>query len=145
MEKHDTFTDGLRKLAALVDANPEVADKYPSYRYLVLVNTRGELVEAVREFGGQWRKESNDSYYGMTRDLGGGVTINVCVPHHAVCERVVTGTRVVTRPAQDAPMIEVEEDVVEWVCPPTVLGDIDDLSHLPLPMGDDGAITKEIA
>lgn len=34
----------------------------------------------------------------------------------ALCTRVQTGTRTVTRPADDAEMIEVEEPVFEWIC-----------------------------
>lgn len=44
-----------------------------------------------------------------------GITVMVTVGT-GLCERVQTGTRKVLKPAPDAPMIEVEEPVMEWRC-----------------------------
>jgi hypothetical protein len=119
------FAAGLRALADLLDAHPEQKQHYDSYRHLICVNTREEMLEATRALGGRWDKdEDRDSdYFGLTRDLGNGVTVYVYAPRRAVCERVRLGTRTVTRPiiTADTPTETVEEELYEWVCPPSLL------------------------
>lgn len=115
------FTKGLRVLADVLDESSS-ARYYDDYRHFIAVWGRDALVETVRRIGGYWTKdEKSDEYFGMTRNLGGGVTIHVYCAREAVCSPVVVGTRKVTRPAENAPMVEVVEDVIEWQCPESLL------------------------
>lgn len=57
------------------------------------------------------RKEGTTLIYGIAF----GVTFRIDAGS-ALCTRVQTGTRTVSRPAEDAEMIEVEEPVFEWIC-----------------------------
>lgn len=44
-----------------------------------------------------------------------GLRVRVMMPY-GVCQRIQTGTKLVERPAPDAPTITVEEPVYEWAC-----------------------------
>lgn len=78
--------------------------------------------DVIRILGGKWEKQPDDLFEFTQRR--GAVKFNVMVHREAVCTRVVTGTRKVTRtvPAPDAPTVEITETVedVEWVCAPVL-------------------------
>ena len=119
------FATGLRALADLLDAAPDWKRDYDDYQHLICVSSRDEMIDAIKALGGKWEKHTAaDGYFGMTRDLGNGVTCQVYAARANVCERRLVGTRTVTRVAPDAPTVEVEEDVYEWVCPPSILAEM---------------------
>lgn len=122
-EPAETFTEGLRRLADLLDATDSTTP-YDNYRHLIVCSTRDELVQTVRRLGGRWDKdEKPDHWFGMTRQLGGRVSIYAYVAREQVCEKRVVGTKTVLVPADDAPMVEVEREIVEWVCPGSLLAE----------------------
>lgn len=72
------------------------------------------------------RKDVLVQYANASRDFG-GVTVQVTILRQEICERVVTGTRKVEVPDPDvvaaAPLVTIDEDIVEWRCPPSFLAD----------------------
>lgn len=122
-----TFTDGLRRLADLLDEH-DATVSWDEYRHLINVNTRDEMMAVVRKIGGLWTKSPGTDYFGMDRDLGGGVRIHVYAPRGAVCERVVVGTEKVLVPDPDAPKVEREREIVEWRCDPILASMAEDES-----------------
>jgi len=89
-----------------------------------------DLADSVRAVGGKFKKAKSDDYYIVRQDFG-AVRFDVFSTHHRVCERVVT-TETVEIPDPDvkitvevsdpdAPTITVEREVVEWVCPDSIL------------------------
>lgn len=83
-------------------------------------NVKERTAAIIRAIGGKWDKKPGDLYAFET--VFAGVRLHITVQRDVVCERVVTGTREVTKtvPAPDAPTIEITETVedVEWVCAP---------------------------
>jgi hypothetical protein len=119
------YTAGLRALADLLDKH-DLVHSSDAHRHLICCWTKQEMADVIRRVGGKWEKDApseTDDYYGLMHDLGGGVTLRVYAPRKQVCERRVVGTRTVLKPAPDAPMVEVEEDIVEWECAPSILAD----------------------
>lgn len=81
-------------------------------------------VQIIRAIGGHWDK-ADKGFFHFTHQVAPGVILEVIVEREAVCRRVVTGTREVTRtiPAIEAqPEREVTETVedVEWECEPVL-------------------------
>ena len=73
---------------------------------------------------GTFEKESDQSYLRALKTFGtgfGAFQIRHLMSHEGVCEKVVVGTRTVTKsvPMDDVEYteIEVEEDIIEWKCP----------------------------
>lgn len=73
---------------------------------------------------GTFEKESDQSYLRALKSFGNGYgkfQIRHLMSHEGVCEKVVVGTRTVTKsvPMDDVEYteIEVEEDIIEWKCP----------------------------
>lgn len=125
--------DGLRLLAAMVEANPALDDEEGYYwclhRILVPVHSR----DAVRAFaraglkvGAKVAKHQENGYAGVGLDFGGGVSLHIYTDRQKICERVVVGTREETKEVPDpdllkqVPKVTVTETVedVEWRCMP---------------------------
>ena len=117
------FAEDLRKLADLLDEHPDLAGKYPYYTLNRSVSGLAEMRTLIREVGGDWRKADDGTHLILRRVISDSIHVDVYSAHERVCERVVVGTRKVQQPAPDAPMIEVEEDIVEWRCPPSLLAE----------------------
>lgn len=63
-------------------------------------------------------REGNElSVYGVMH----GMTYQIRVGE-ALCERVQTGTKIVLRPAEGTPMVEVEEPVYDYRCSDDIMG-----------------------
>lgn len=78
-----------------------------------------------------WEKQSTNDSIQVIRRFGYGVDIRASMNHEdAACERIVVGTKTVKRRSPEAirvavesiPEEEVEEEVVEYKCPPTFFG-----------------------
>lgn len=63
------------------------------------------------------RKEFEGNYAKVIRDFG-ATAIEAWATRDRVCERVVTGTEMVEIADPDAPKLQVEREIVEWVCSP---------------------------
>ena len=124
----DEYTAGLRELADILDAHPDVplpfsgraGEDFPLRIYLFGLS-KEDVVTAVRAFPGPKTKEFSGDYARM------GVTLHglsiVLMPHReTVCTKRVVGTRTVVTPAAPArsatPAHIVKEDIVEWDCHP---------------------------
>jgi hypothetical protein len=133
-ETRAAYIAGLHALADLLDSTPELPlpdDRGVSW-YLFGSSTDGEkkfsddeqkarAADLVRWLPGKQRKWETGDLFRFVGSIG-GIRTEVIVDRAAVCRRVVTGTREVTKavPSPDAPMVEVTETIedVEWVCEP---------------------------
>lgn len=134
-----TFAKGLREFADWIEANKdhvewelECADEDPPFRFNLYATTKEAFGDYVRALG-RGAKEVDDSWFHVVRTFG-PVRLDVFAARATVCERVVTGTREVTKTVRDplaleqVPLIEVTEVVedVEWICEPSILGATDE-------------------
>lgn len=128
------YTASLRAFADLLDANPNLIDtaRMAHDRQLICVSYNEDPRERMAAFiragkaaGFPVRKSYNDTYGNVDIDLG-AFTLHVYADREQVCERIVTGTREVTREVPDPEALKAvptttvteTEDVVEWVCTP---------------------------
>jgi len=124
MTHHNPAAD-LRQLADFLDGNPALAQRahIPTV-YLIAVDATE--FKSNNELLGAFTKSSTDNWLNATKTFG-SISVQSTIRHENICEKVVTGTRKVTQyvpadPDYVAPeyvAVEVEEDVTEWVCPPT--------------------------
>lgn len=115
MNETTSYAKSLRRVADLIEANPELAPGRVTLK--VVTANADDFRAAVRKLGGRREKELANGQLQVERAFG-AVTVRVSVQREAVCRRVKKGTRVVSRPDPDAPRIEMTEDVYEWVCEP---------------------------
>jgi hypothetical protein len=138
---HETTTDpraaytaGLRQLADILDAHPEVPLPYEgrvspisfAFHGYEVEDHAGELAAAARILiPGSRTKNADGNYFRVTGSLH-GLKIECWAMREQVCERVVVGTREVIREVPDpealaaVPTTVVTETVedVEWRCAP---------------------------
>lgn len=83
-----------------------------------------KTITAIRKLlGGKWDKDTSYNQFQLTRDLGDGLILIVGAPRKLVCERRVVGTETVTRQVPvEYEEQQVEEEIVEWDCPKSLLG-----------------------
>lgn len=136
--KNLTVAENARKLAAFLEAHPDLPE--PTHfnvqyraevKWLIwendLARQKRTAESVVRFLPGKADKRENGDWFEYSGEVD-GVKWEVVAAREAVCERVVTGTRTVTRtvpdPAVDVPLVEVTEEVetVEWVCAPLLAG-----------------------
>lgn len=132
------YIAGLRQLADALEQHPELNlpfnGRTPESNIFVTTagggDPRGQVAAWARVLPGRKDKRERGEYL----DLHGafrGLHIKVIANREAVCEKVVIGTETVTEIVPDpvyiasAPMIEreTEREIVEWVCPPSILAD----------------------
>ena len=131
------YTAGLRAVADLIDAHPDLPEPYTSVyssgsvdvqwyleiHGLDLAGQKATAAKIVSDLGGKWDKtEIVDGRldFEQSRD---GIHLRIAVARDAVCERVVIGTHEVTVPATlamparpaTAEHVKTVEDV-QWVC-----------------------------
>lgn len=123
----------IREAIDWLEAHPEVpmpvnlddslyATEYGGFAFHI--DAKATLAAMARALPGKVEKEahSNGQFYLTGRVAG--IRMHAIATRSEVCERVVTGTREVTKtipdPAVVVPVIEVTETVedVEWVCGP---------------------------
>jgi DhnA family fructose-bisphosphate aldolase class Ia len=128
---HIQQAEGLRAAAAMIEANPELAEilnqafRYMS-SYVMTVDEVATFVRAGARHGAEIVKDypADDDSERHFRAYAkfGPIELAVHTERKTVCERVVTGTETVTKQVPDpaAPLVEVTEEVekVEWVCRP---------------------------
>ena len=69
------YVEGLRALADLIEATPELAGNYPTIAHLTIVDDTEDFARLASLLGGDRRKRASERYMGITRDIGGGVAI----------------------------------------------------------------------
>src|SRR6266498_647782 len=126
------FLASLRLLIDWLQAHPDVPQPYhllgdKLYIYVYGEDPRAVLARIARATGNA-HKDVDDARFEPRRPSG-AITLVASARRDEVCERVVVGTREVTRRAPDPhalaalPMVTVTEIVedVQWVCPPSLL------------------------
>lgn len=123
------YTAGLRRLADILDAHPDVPLPYQgsatpmTFHFLSAADPKGDLARMARVFPGPFAKDHRDTYFDLEGRLG-GLRVKFTAYRAAVCERVVTAVDTVTETVPDplvvVPLVEVTREVerVEWVCSP---------------------------
>ena len=131
------FIRGLRALADFLEANPSVPT--PSYGpYFNVSSCSKEQLQAVLTAQGKPKVEKNywnESFSlkmhfaewealrvteeGYRYNDTGNTTITFTAQREEVCERVVTGTKIIPREVIPERVVEEhEEEIVEWKCKP---------------------------
>lgn len=130
-ERARAMAEGLRGLAGMVEQNPDLAhlakfsDLYAFFPQSA--EEQAALARAALKAGAKVEKDITSTQHNLVLRWG-PVGAFALAARGQVCERVVTGTRKVTRAVKDpvalaaVPEIEVEETVedVEWVCRPVL-------------------------
>jgi hypothetical protein len=133
------YTQGLRAIADLIDAHPDLPQPYISahsssntveakwYLHIWaddLTEQKATAAAIVSTLGGRWDKNERTYDDGLEFvQIRDGLSLEVVVNRAAVCERVVVGTHEVTVPAapevaarpSTAERVETVEDV-QWIC-----------------------------
>ncbi len=127
-----TRADTLRALQELVDfleVNTEVklpALDFPIYFFGSDKTTREEAKKLARVFR-TFKKSESGYYLTLHKEFGSDVILRAVFIREAVCTKRVVGTRKVMKsiyPKSVVPApVEVEEDIIEWDCPPLLQDD----------------------
>jgi hypothetical protein len=126
---------GLRSVADMVEATPELASAfgiaflkmqaYVGYAFEDKPAALATFARAALRHGAKVEKKADDKWSSVDAKWG-PVTVSAYTNRDEVCERVVTGTEVVTKKVPDpealalVPEVEVTEEVetFEWRCVP---------------------------
>lgn len=116
-----SMAEGLLALAEYLESHPGFSEKVyvNPIQARIFPGTKEEMAELAKQMGG-FTKSSAIGYLDLQKNFG-PVLFEITMRHEDICTAKVTGTRTVTKPAPDAPMIEVEEPIIEWECPPSIL------------------------
>ena len=135
-EDRAKYIEGLRQLAAVLQAHPEIP--LPTQGNLLAIgicfmdgdgSDRERMAAAARAFPCDWGKRIRDggevSYFELDGLLAGGLKVSLSAFRETICTRKVVGTEdheveVVITPAVTQKVVKPVE-VVEWTCGP-VLG-----------------------
>ena len=132
--------EGLRALADLFEANPELAedfrygDAFSKIHNPVSHNedpraSMAAWARAGKAAGAPVAKDYGEKWGSVTVTLSDAVRIYTYAKREQVCTRIVTGTETVTvkvpDPSVEVPMVEVEQtrEIVEWQCLPLLDAD----------------------
>ena len=120
-EDADETIAGLKELIVLLIEQPELAHRFGNATLYAFSYTEDEW-KRINKMMGTFDKDSTSYDLEATRRFG-PLTLKHCITHDKVCEKKVTGTKTVTRrePVEEVEYhdVEVEEEIVEWVCPDT--------------------------
>lgn len=128
--KASEYADGLRALADMIEANPELVPifKFSLGEIREPINDREELATFARAAARTGNKVSKNfgSKYASVAVAFGPVTLAAYIEREQVCDRVVVGTEVVVETGPDPEAVaalpvverEVEREIVEWRCRP---------------------------
>jgi hypothetical protein len=137
-DPRQAYIDGLHQIADFLAEHPEVPLPYLGGDlragvtdhslpiYLVTGSQRDDLAAIARAMGSASKvvQPDSDRFYVLRKF--GAITLTASADRAEVCDRVVTGTREVTREVPDpealaaVPKVTVTETVedVDWVCGP---------------------------
>lgn len=125
-DKRTALVAGLRALADDLENSTGPLPTHPiEAQWLIFgdENQKDTATSVVRSIGGHWDKDGLSDLFEFRRDYGGRVKARVVVDRPAVCERVVTDTKTITRHIPAQPAVEAHEvaeivEQVEWRCQP---------------------------
>ena len=120
-QAREEFIQGLRDLADLYENQPGL--QLPHEQTInVFCDSAEEFTEQARALGSV-QKRDDGRYFTLRRTFGGVINFDLFTERDLVCERIVTGQRVI--PATEAKLVPAEperiEDIIEWRCPDSVL------------------------
>lgn len=128
----------LRDLADFIEVHPDIAfanlggSEYN--KAYVFCNDADHMASVRRTIGGRWTKNVDTNYFNLNGKVGEAF-VQLTVSRNIVCERVVVGTETKLVPDPEAPKVEVEQEIVEWVCPDSLLAGVD-TPAAPTPVED---------
>lgn len=118
----------LRAVAAWLESHPEVdvhevaLGHYVEQRVSVYGLDADRMGKLAREIGGRWDKHVDELLFTLKQEIAPGVALELTASRERVCERVVTGTTIVTEPDPEAlaavPTVTREVETFEWRCAP---------------------------
>lgn len=128
---------GLRMLAKFIEDHPQTAEDLSYVR--VSASVWGDDEEVLAEMGewarlfGHCEKKYNERYFTLLRKFSECVQVEIYAAREKVCTKRVIGTtteqRYTLSPEDQAKVDamkheyrDVEVEVVEWDCPPSLLG-----------------------
>lgn len=132
---HIQQAEGLRALAAFIEANPQLANYFQYSLQTAGINAhlddedklrqQATIARAALRTGATVDKDINERWHNVILHFG-TVRVEVLAYREEVCERVQVGTETVTTLAKDPaalaaiPEVEVTEEVpvYEWKCKP---------------------------
>jgi hypothetical protein len=111
--RHEVITR-LREFADFLEANPDAPVPYAeNIRFDIFALNKEEFVKYAKAIGGKLIKNHDYSGVMVLRRQFGKIQYDINVAREQVCERVVTGKKLVA--AVEA-VPEHEEDITEWRC-----------------------------
>lgn len=124
---------GLRKLADLIEAHPELNATYTDNVNAFFAMTKTDwqaIARAALEFGAKVNKVATDTSFSLELSWG-AFTAHALGTRSAVCEQVKVGEQVVTEQVPDpaamasVPMVTTERvvELFEWRCSPLLADD----------------------
>lgn len=115
------YAESFRQFADWLDENPEIEKLITPSTFYIFSDSEEEFREVNRNLG-SFTKGSSNHYLDATKKFG-RLRIQSTINKELTCEKRVTGTKMVRTvvPMEDVEMveIEVEEEIVEWLCPET--------------------------
>ena len=115
----DKFSD-IEDLIAFLRDRPELGIYGSPYLAIYHRCDNPEEFSRLARLLGAATKTPDDDDLELTKTFGESKIV-LYISHEIICEKRIVGKRVVpSRPATEA-VEEHEEDVVEWVCPPSIL------------------------
>jgi len=125
---------GLKALVAFIEANddfdfteggkPVVLMEYRSWWIDDKESVKAKFSELARRLGSA-EKQYTESFFRLKHSFSPSVSFEATADRVAVCERIVTGTRMV--PAVPEYVVQAqperEEEIVEWKCAPILAAD----------------------
>lgn len=127
----DAIAAGYTELAEWADRHPDVSLHPSGATIYAFAPDRATFTAWTRALAdgaplAAVRKDISDTYATAVRRFG-AVDVQVTIARIEVCERVVTGTRTVEVPDPEvvaaAPLVTIDEEIVEWRCPPSFLAE----------------------
>ena len=116
-DEQQAWLDGLRAMADWFEQHPEWIDEsYPAW-VNIYPSSKANLARLTKDLGRVEKIHDENLFY--VRRRFGPHQIDGNVMRQEVCRRVVTGTKQI--PERVVPAHE--EEVVEWECSPSLLGD----------------------
>lgn len=134
--------EGLRRLAAWIDAHPDLAECVAASIEVSAYPT--DSPENVAEWAralAPAEKEYNDTLFKITRSFGKHVSLSAVFWRQTVCKRVVTGVRHVPERVIEAHDVEI----VEWECESPILALPRPDAHVVIPPVDENNPTVRFA
>jgi len=128
MTERSQLVSGLREAADWFEAHPEVpmpGDVKISLYDLGDVEAELETLKTIARAMGNAEKDFADEFFKLSHTFADAVTVTAIAWRENVCKRVVVGTETVIeqKPPDGVEMVdvEVEREIVEWDCPPSLL------------------------